>query len=73
MSGVIEHMMTMAYGWLIVFYSFASTSSNPTTASKLGSYDTLRECRAVAHAMQVVYPDLGLDLWRCVRIPREVR
>ena|SRR6185312_11821525 len=59
-------MLTMAYSWLIVFYSFAAP--NPTMTSKLGTYDTHRECRAVAQAMQQVYPELDLQIWRCVRI-----
>lgn len=63
----------MAYGWLIVFYSFSTAIPTTSTTSKLGTYDTLRECRGVAQAMQAVYPDLGLELWRCVRIPGEPR
>jgi hypothetical protein len=60
-------LLTLAYSWLIVFYSFEPLA--PT--AELGTYDNLKDCKDTALTVQQVYPFPGFQVWRCVRVPVE--
>lgn len=71
---MLHMLLTLNYTWLLFFYSIVSTSVSPVSkgfeTAAFGDFETARECRAAARALQREFPSFERGVWRCARSPR---